>query len=521
MEVFSWIYRDTKNGKNRSKKGMIGYVLLYMFIFAALGVVFLNIAVSLCEPLAAVGLGWLYMALMGLMSVALGVFGSVFNTYASIYQAKDNDLLLSMPIPSSVILLVRLMGVYLMGVMYEAIVMIPAVIVFLLYGKPNTVGVIFTLLIPLVLSVFILALSCVLGFFVAVVSSKIRRKNVITVALSLIFIAAYYYVYARAYAILQGILANPAALGDKVKSILYPFYQMGLAAEGNIFAMVIFVGIMAVAFAVVYLVLSRSFLKIATANKGTAKVRYKEKTMKAKSVKQALLTKELRRFLGSSTYMLNCGLGIVLMVIAAAAFVIKGSEVSRLISMMFGEEKDLVALLAVAAVCTMTSMNDISAPSVSLEGKNIWLAHSLPVKPWDVLMAKLKLHLYLTIIPALLVCVAVLWVIRPEWYYMLLIPAAVISFVLMMGTTGLWLNLKIPNLNWTNEAVPVKQGMSVGIALFGSWAVLLVLGGIYVALAKYITPVWYLVLAMFLLLGVSGILLRWIAKKGTEIFETL
>ena len=42
----------------------------------------------------------LSLALMGLLAVFLGAFGSVFNTYSGLYLAKDNDLLLSMPMLS-------------------------------------------------------------------------------------------------------------------------------------------------------------------------------------------------------------------------------------------------------------------------------------------------------------------------------------------------------------------------------------------------------------------------------------
>ena len=47
---------------------------------------------------------WLYFTLMGLVAIFLGAFGSVFNTYSSLYLAKDNDLLLSLPIPLRVII---------------------------------------------------------------------------------------------------------------------------------------------------------------------------------------------------------------------------------------------------------------------------------------------------------------------------------------------------------------------------------------------------------------------------------
>ena len=31
LEVFAWIYKDKKTGKNRSKNGIIGYIVLYPF----------------------------------------------------------------------------------------------------------------------------------------------------------------------------------------------------------------------------------------------------------------------------------------------------------------------------------------------------------------------------------------------------------------------------------------------------------------------------------------------------------
>ena len=122
MEVFSWLYQDKKTGKHRNTKGVVGWGLFYLILFGFLGVIFGIAAVTLCSPLLHATMGWLYWCLMGLIAIFFGVFGSVFNTYSSLYQAKDNDLLLSMPIPTSRILLIRLSGVYAMGVMYESMV---------------------------------------------------------------------------------------------------------------------------------------------------------------------------------------------------------------------------------------------------------------------------------------------------------------------------------------------------------------------------------------------------------------
>lgn len=105
-------------------------VMFALLMVVVLGGIFTLFSVKMCAPMTQAGMGWLYFALMGLLAVFLGVFGSVFNTYASLYLAKDNDLLLSMPIPVSVLLTSRLLGVYLMGLLYSGIVILPAVIVY-------------------------------------------------------------------------------------------------------------------------------------------------------------------------------------------------------------------------------------------------------------------------------------------------------------------------------------------------------------------------------------------------------
>lgn len=519
LEVFAWVYKDRKSGKRRNTAGIVRYALLYLVIFGFLGVVFYMAANLLCGALVTAGVGWLYWCLMGLIALFLGVFGSVFNTYSSLYQAKDNDLLLAMPIPASRILLVRLSGVYAMGLMYELIVMIPTLIVWFMTAPFSAVGAVCALLIPWVLSVLILVLSAVLGWVVALVAGRLKRKNILVVLVSLVFMVAYYYCYSRAYAILQSILLNAAAVGAKMKAIVYPLYQMGRAAEGNALSMLIFTAIIGALFAVVYAVLSRSFLRLATASSGTAKVAYHERRAAVRPVHRALLYKELRRFLGSANYMLNCGLGILLMPIAAAVLVWKAETVRTFAAEFL--PAGLLPLLVTAAVCLLAAMNDITAPSVSLEGKNLWLSQSLPVSARQVLAAKLRLHLWLTLVPAVPLLAAAEWVAQPSPTAAILMPVTVGLFVLLSATAGLMLNLKMPNLNWTSEIVPIKQSMSVMLALFGGWGIVLALGGLYALLSSQLTPVVYTALVCGVLALADGLLLRRLMTTGARLYASL
>lgn len=518
MEVFSWLYKDKKSGKLRTIKEIAGYVLLYLLLFGFLGVMFGFAATALCAPLLSMNMGWLYWCLMGLISIFFGVFGSVFNTYSSLYQAKDNDLLLSMPLPTSRILLVRLSGVYAMGLMYEMIAMIPAVIVWFGTAPFSALGTIHVLLIPILLSVLILVLSAVLGWVVALIAARVKHKNILTVVISLCFIGAYYYVYGMAYSMLQTILANAEMIGHKMQIVLYPLYHMGLAAAGNVLSMLIFAAWIGILFAVTYWALSKSFLKLATVNRGTAKTAYKEQTAKAGSVNSALLRKELQRFTSSANYMLNCGLGIILMPISAILLVWKADMIRALFPML---PTEVLPLLAIGAVCLLTSMNDMAAPSISLEGKNLWIAQSFPLSGRQVLTAKLKLHLILTLLPAIAPIVAVEWLLKPEPIYALALPLLTALFVLLMAMIGLALNLKMPNLHWSSEIIPIKQSVPVMIALFGGWLLIVGLAGIYVLLQRYISAMAYLLCLVVLLLAADSILLHWLMTKGARVFEKL
>lgn len=520
LDVFSWIYFDKKTGKKRTSGGLIGFCIFYIALSLFIMAMFFTFALMLCAPLVEMNMGWLYFAIMSIMSMTLGVFGSVFNTYSTLYNAKDNDLLLSMPIPVRSILVSRVAGVYVMGLMYELMVMIPTVIVYLFNARLNAAVIIFTLLIPIVLSVFILTLSCILGFVVAIINGRLKNQKILTVLVSLVFLGGYFYLCGNLNTILQSFLENPEAVGDKIKYI-YPIYHLGMAAQGKALSMLIFTSIVLAFFAVVYLILSKSFLSLATTNKGTKKAKYKEKTVKGTSPDRALLGKEFAHFFGSANYMLNCGLGTVIILVAAVIVLIKGNDFMQTIGSVFTGYEDIIPLIAAAIVCMAATMNDLTAASVSLEGKNIWLAQSLPITGWQALKAKLNMHIILTLIPTAVLTVCIVIVLRPSPLLAALILAAEALFVYLTAEIGLLLNLKMPNLTWTNEIVPIKQSLAVFLAVFGNWGIIIAFALLYIILRKFVSPTAYLAAVDLVLLAINAVLLRWFKTKGSKIFESL
>lgn len=519
MEAFAFLFTDRKKKQGRSKGGKIAMAVLYVVLFGYLGVMFFYMAKMLCEPLCAAGFGWLAFVMNSLVAVIFGVVGSVFSTHATLYGAKDNDMLLSMPIPPRVILLARLAGVYITGLLYEMIVMVPTLAVWFMCGNLTPLGAVFSILIVFVLSLFILTLSCLLGFLLALVSSRIKHKNVVMVVLALGFLGLYFFLYSKVLGMLTDVLLYADNLAGGVKTALYPFYQMGLAAEGDPLAMLIFAAMVLGLFALTFVLVARSFLKLATANPGTAKRKYVEKEAKAGNADSALLRRELKRFTGSATYMLNCGLGLVMVVGVAVFLLIKGGDLIAPVSAQI--PSDLLSLIGAAVCGMMAGMSYITAPSVSLEGKHIWLAHVLPVSAWQVLRAKLKLHLLLVTPPTVFLLAAMLIVLRPSVALCVLIPVAVLIFVLFVALLGLCMNLKFCRLDWASETVPVKQSAAVFFTMFGSWLAVGVPAVACYFLWGVLSPAVFMLCVALLFAAADGGMLYWLRRRGTKIFDTL
>ena len=135
-EIFRSYFYDAKKNKKRSTGATILFFVLFALLMVVLlGGMFTLLSLALCSSLVSAGMGWFYFTLMTLLAMLLGIFGSVFNTYSSLYLSKDNDLLLSLPIPTGAIMAARLLSVYLMGLMYSSVVILPAIIVYWCLGE--------------------------------------------------------------------------------------------------------------------------------------------------------------------------------------------------------------------------------------------------------------------------------------------------------------------------------------------------------------------------------------------------
>ncbi|WP_026528447.1 hypothetical protein [Butyrivibrio sp. VCD2006] len=522
FEVFKGYFYDAKKNKMRSKLAIAGWFVFFVLIVVGLlGGMFLALSMSLCAPMTEVGMDCLYFLIMGTISIFLGAFGSVYNCYTALYLSKDNDLLLALPIPVRTIVASRLLNVYLMGTMYLLTVMIPMELVYMIVTGVTVSKLICGLLLFFVISFFVLALSCVLGLAVAKISLKLKHKSFATVFITIVFIALYYVVYFKAGDIIRDILANAESYGERIKGAAYVLYLFGKIGTGDILCAVIFTAVMTAITVVIWKLLLKSFTSIATATGKVERIRYTEKTVRQKSVFGAVLFKEFARFTASPNYMLNCGLGILLLPALGVYMLLQGHVLLPQLKEAISDRPDCGIILLCTALCLMTAMIDTAAPSVSLEGKDLWILQSLPVKPAAVLRAKAMTQILLAGVPMLIACI--LSMIGTDFtisekILLLVMPLMYVVFSALVNTV---IAIKFPLLSWTNETEPIKHSGGVFISIMGSWIIVTLFALIYMFFGYEQSTTIYMLYWVVALLVLSLIMTAWLEKRGAAIFAEL
>ena len=519
--------RNVSRGGKRKKGTAILFGLLMLYCLGVFCFMFYMMFSALAEafwPLEQ--FRWFYFALVGLMSFALSFFLTAFTAKSELFEAKDNELLLAMPIRPRLIFLSRM--AVLMGTEYliSLIVMVPAGLAWFFTAGFNAVTLILYCLASLLLPICSAGLACLVGWLLARLTARARNKTLVTMVFSLLFLAVYFVLYFNANAYLQKLLQNYQALAGGMMGwgFLFYWYGAGIAAADPL----LLLGFAAVCLAVLALtayLLGRSFLKVTAT--GTAKKKKKSSSeqpqLRRSTLSAALLKKEFKRFTSSAIYMMNCGLGLILSVIAAVALLLNADVIRGFLREFSFLTPTELALAASIMLSFLASMDNITAPSVSLEGKNLWILRTAPVPAGRILNAKLQLHLCLCAPVSLLLSVAAGIVLQSDllgWLALVLVPQL---FVLLVGVFGLMMNLLLPKLDWTNEAVPVKQGMSGFVTMMSTmvFIVLAVMGFLFLVMSGILSATVFF--ALVIAVAVIWLLLSWLWlwKRGPKRFDRL
>ena len=124
-----WMTRQTSTAKKKKRNfGTVGMTILWMFVGLSFMVMFGSVFGMLAEPFHAMGFDWLYMTLAFLMCSMFMLLGTVFLAKSMLFEAKDNALLLAMPIPPTIVLCARMISLYFMNLLWGSFVIVTALV---------------------------------------------------------------------------------------------------------------------------------------------------------------------------------------------------------------------------------------------------------------------------------------------------------------------------------------------------------------------------------------------------------
>ena len=522
--IFNSMFRQglRKDGrKSKATKVLLAVAFLYLGVclLALIGVLCYMIA----GALASAGLGWLYHAVVGLMAVMFCFVGSVFLAQSQIFQARDNELLLSMPVPPHTIVASRLLSFLLLNYLYTAIIMLPAAVVYAGVMAPGPLFYVGYVLGFLLLPLLSMTFTCAIGYVITLLTARLRRKNLVTGVAMIFFFLAFMFLYMNLTNYAMALIENGQAIGEAFRRALPPFYCFGMGAEGSLLYILLTAVWCVLPFLLVYLLLCRSFQRLATTNRGAAKVKYVAREMHVKSVRTALLQKELGRVFGMPLYLFNCAIGGALTLVLGAVLLIKGPDLIQAFAALYGMgETDMLVPFLLLATCFCAAMTCTSAPSISLEGPYLWILKANPVPVGDLFFSKVMANILIGAVPLVLADVCILIALpmgAASAALLVILPLLVQVFIALLG---LALNLILPRFDWVSAASVVKQSGSVMGTVFGGLGL--------IALPTLAYAVWLnrvmsfaqfgLLVSVLLALACAGLVL-YLSRGGRRRFEAL
>ncbi|MDF2906239.1 MAG: putative rane protein [Herbinix sp.] len=402
-----------------------------------------------------------------MMSVACIILlvTTILQVKGTIFGFKDYDMVMALPISTGGIVASRLIILYSINMIFVTMLMLPMLLAYGMLAQPPILfyafGIVAMLFVPLVPIV----IASIIGTVIAYVASKFRRNNLLSIILIMGFLAVF-------MAMSFSIEDNGEKLVDMSRTLtaqvydLYPLAKLYTMAvvEQDVLSFGLFLGVSALAFIAYTILVKAIFKKMNTAiMTGSARSNYKLGRLKTASPMKALYRKELKRYFSSTLYVTNTAFGIVMLTLASVAlFFVEPQK-------LLGEEMpvNMIAGIGPAIISFCVMMCCTTMSSISLEGKNLWIIKSMPVEPKTVYLA--KIYVNLTVLsPAVIDAVILGIALKADLLTIILMVLITVVCSVFISFYGLLMNLLLPNFNWSNETVVIKQGAAAMVTIFSS-----------------------------------------------------
>lgn len=409
-----------------------------------------------------------------IIAAVIMLFFTAFQAQATVFRAKDLDLLMAMPVTPFQILISKIGAFYLSNLLFGALVLAPAAIAtFMCDGF--SFYLFFVLLINAVtLPCITMTISFIIAFLLSLIPEKSKFNRFFTIFISFLFLGLYLVFYSRFLDIMNEFASNQALFIETAGRYYLPIKFLNEALEGNILSLGGLAAISILIFLVFMYILSKIYFPLIRKNfrTKTKKRVISEKETKKSPVWLAVFKKELGKYFSTSIYVVNTAFGtIILFALAIASLFGESLMPGFQAYVSVFKESGLLLFFACAVCCGIILTVSTTCVSISLEGKNFWIIRSAPISSREILLGKAMVNILVTeplwIISSILLSVS----LKLDIINWLLLFLSGTAAAVVCALLGLLVNLLFPKLNAGNDTQIVKQSLSAFLGIFGGWII--------------------------------------------------
>lgn len=512
-------------GKKKKRNPILNLLIILLVIYVisaiglSIGLLFYQMGIQMIPQ----GYSLLYFVDVGFMAAGASLVFSAFTSQSLLFEAKDNELLLSLPIKPSKILGSRILVLSVINAVVHFIILFSAAAIYIHFKHPGISFYVVFIISLLLMILFSVALSCIFGYLLSVITVRMRNKAIFVTMISVVLLLIFLYFYINISLNVNNLIAEGSKITEAVKIVLPPFYHYSsLLISPNITSFIVLAAWCIISFAAIYALLSKHFITLVTTKRQFKKIVYRQKDVKSKSVFYALLKKESGKFFSTPPYMLNCGFAFIMEILFAGFFFVKGKDALNLIFDKMPQATGLLVPVIVAYLAFTAGMGCTTSPSISLEGKQLWIIKSSPIDIKTLFHAKISLNLILGISCLMVSDLLIFYVLKPSLSEALLIIGIPIALQIFTALIGLLCNLLFPKLDFMNETLVIKQSVSTLISIFSSIVLVGILSMLYINVFQTrITFIVYGSIVFAAVMGINSFLYYIIRTKGVTLFQNI
>lgn len=510
-----------KKADRREKQKIIGMVFpiviiagLLIFYVTSLSLYLVDILkqINQMEMLLIFGFG---------LSTLTTIVTSLYKTSSYLFQAKDLDILTSLPIKESTILASKILMLIGTNYLFSSVCMIIPAVVYFLNSDVSITYFPYLILLFLALPLLPIVASSIIFLFIGQISSKIKYKNLVLIIGSVILLLLYTLFMSRLNSISIEMLKNSASISETIRKIYPPtYYFVDALKTGSIISFLAFIAISIIPFFMFITLFAKGFKNINSKMHESYKSKsYEFKSQKISRPSKALLKKEFKRYSSSFIYFLNSSVGLLFLVIGTILILLFGADkMAELLKMNI--DFSLIKIQLLGVFFFIMVMNCTTYCSISFEGKNLWILKSSPIDEKEIFWSKILMNFLLNAPLSILCLILVSIKLDFEVQFIIVSICLLTTFSMFVALMGLLTNLLYPNLDWKNEVAVVKRSASMIVTMLASLIYVVILGGIYILMGISFLNM-YIVLASVLTLILDFMIWRIISTKGVKIFKSL